>query len=87
MASDRSWMYRRIVDHVVSQEFRVGVENFVQFALGNPNAEVDRQGGIRCPCMICKNLKWNSPWEVQRHLYIKGFVEGYMNWTCHGEEL
>ena len=46
MASDRSWMYRRIVDHVVSQEFRVGVENFVQFALGNPNAEVDRQGGI-----------------------------------------
>ena len=47
--------------------------------------DVDNEGCIRCPCREYKNLKWISTWEVQRHLYKKGFVIGYMNWTCHSE--
>ena len=86
MSLDRSWMYRRIVDRVVSVEYKDGVERFIQFALENPNADVDNEGCIQCPCRDCKNLKWISIWEVQRHLYKKGFVTGYMNWTCHGED-
>ena len=87
MSEDRSWMYRRIVDQIVSVEFKNGVERFIQFALRNHNEAVDCEGRIRCPCSLCKNLKWVKTWEVQRHLYRKGFVEGYTNWTCHGETL
>ncbi|MQM10550.1 hypothetical protein Taro_043442 [Colocasia esculenta] len=47
MASDRSWMHREIVDHVVSVEFMAGVETFIQFALGNPNAAVDSKDCVR----------------------------------------
>ena len=68
-------------------EFKNGVERFIQFALRNPIEAVDCEGRIRCPCAVCKNLKWLTTWDVQRHLYRKGFVKDYANWICHGETL
>ncbi|MQM07290.1 hypothetical protein Taro_040123 [Colocasia esculenta] len=84
MSANREWMYRRIVDNEISREFRDGIDEFIEFALRNVNI-VDPQGRIRCPCALCKNNRFHDPYDVTRHLYTKGFVSGYMNWTVHGE--
>ena len=46
LSVDRSWMYRRIVDRIMYVEFKDRVEKFIQFALENPNANVDNKGRI-----------------------------------------
>ena len=79
MFKDRSWMYRRVVDQMVSIKFKNGVDRFIQFVLKNPIEAVDYEGRIRCPCLFCKNLKWLTTYEVQRHLYINEFVKEYTN--------
>ena len=78
-------MYHRVIDQMVSVEFKNRVDRFIQFALRNPIKVVDCEGRIRCLCLVRKNLKWLTTWEVQRHLYKNEFVQGYTNWTCHGE--
>ena len=82
---DRSWMYRRHVSGVkgVTLEFREGVAKFVTFACGT-NLDTNL-GEIRCPCLKCKNCKFQPAHIVRTHLYQKGFVNNYYNWTCHGE--
>ena len=57
MLEDHSWMSRRVVDQMVSMEFKNRVDRFIQFALRNPIETVDCEGRIRCPCLLCKNLK------------------------------
>ena len=79
MSEDRSWMYRRVVDQMVYVKFKNRVDRFIQFALRNLIEAVDCEGCIRCPYLVCKNLKWLTTWEVQRHLYRNEFVKGYTN--------
>ena len=57
MSEDRSWMYHRVVDQMVSMEFNNRVDRFIQFALRNLIEAVDYESRIRCPYLICKNLK------------------------------
>ncbi|MQM14216.1 hypothetical protein Taro_047143 [Colocasia esculenta] len=78
-------MYRGIVNGVVTEEFKDGVDSFIQFALSNSSVAVDPMGNIRCPCSACKNRKWISTWDVQHHLYTRGFVAHYELWSSHGE--
>ena len=46
MSEDRSWMYRRVVDQIVSMKFKNRVDRFIQFALRNPIEAVDYEGRI-----------------------------------------
>ena len=79
MSKDHSWMYDRIVDQMMFVEFKNRVDRFIQFALRNPIEAVNYEGHIRCPYLVCKNLKWLTTWEVQCHLYRNEFVKGYAN--------
>ena len=46
MSEDRSWMYRRVVDQIVSMEFKNRVDRFIQLALRNPIEAIDCEGRI-----------------------------------------
>ncbi|MQL79662.1 hypothetical protein Taro_012088, partial [Colocasia esculenta] len=85
MSAHRKWMYRRIVGNELSSEFSEDVDGFIDFAVSNVNT-VDPEGRIRCSCAVCKNNRFLQPFDVEPHLYKKGFVHGYVNWTAHGEE-
>ena len=83
MSGDRSWIYNRLRNRYVTNEFKEGVERFFQFAFLQPN-HVD-ENKIRCPYSKCRNLKFCDRDEVLLHLYYKGFDELYTVWTSHGE--
>lgn len=46
----------------------------------------DVLGRIPCPWEKCRNHYQETSFEVDKHLYHHGFVDGYVNWTFHGEE-
>ena len=60
-----------------------GVQGFINFATSIPRNFTD--GGIRCPCRKCKNLKFLHQDVVTMHLLTKGFMEDYLCWYAHGE--
>ena len=60
-----------------------GVQGFINFATSIPWNFTD--GGIRCPCRKCKNLKFLHQDVVTMHLLTKGFMEDYLCWYAHGE--
>jgi hypothetical protein len=52
-----------------SQEFRIGVLNFIEFALDN----IKTLGKIKCPCKKCYFCKTLIPCDVYDHLLsVKG---------------
>ncbi|KAK2662655.1 hypothetical protein Ddye_001229 [Dipteronia dyeriana] len=60
---DKSWM----LSDRMSREYEIGVEKFIEFVIlhsENPNL-------IRCPCQFCENLKFQSPRELENHLFVK----------------
>ena len=80
---DQSWMSRRVYNGRVTQEFKDGVDEFIAIATSDPlTMEGDK---IVCPCTICKNKKFLVPDLVMVYIYKKDFVQGYQNWTLHGE--
>lgn len=40
---------------------------------------------IRCPCVNCKNVRYQTTKNTSMHLMMNGFKPGYTVWTCHGE--
>jgi hypothetical protein len=60
-----------------------GVQGFINFTTSIPRNFTD--GGIRCPCRKCKNLKFLHQDVVTMHLLTKGFMEDYLCWYAHGE--
>jgi len=60
-----------------------GVQGFINFATSFPRNFTD--GGIRCPCRKCKNLKFLHQDVVTMHLLIKGFMQDYLCWYAHRE--
>ncbi|GLT24991.1 hypothetical protein SLA2020_001500 [Shorea laevis] len=86
MSDDRSWMYHRRDDRgLFTEEFKVGVDIFLEFAFSQKDPEICCRKMIRCPCMVCKNIDWHTRSTVGMHLYANGFINGYLVWNCHGE--
>jgi len=80
---DRSWMYRRRRDGHICPEFIAGVRRFINFAF---SIDENVSGGkIRCLCVRCKNQKFLMEEDVYKHLFSRGFLPDYENWTVHGE--
>ncbi|KAL0319779.1 UNVERIFIED_CONTAM: hypothetical protein Sradi_5239400 [Sesamum radiatum] len=65
------------------QEFEDGVREFVNWAK-DQQAYMNGEK-IRCPCRKCKNRIFKTTDEVMFDICMKGFMEGYYNWTAHGE--
>jgi len=78
-------MYNRRKDGGLADEFIQGVQEFIDFALSNP----DYMSGdkIKCPCLKCDNRRFETPAEVTYHLYRKGFTKQYMQWVAQGEPI
>ncbi|GKV27030.1 hypothetical protein SLEP1_g36237 [Rubroshorea leprosula] len=90
MEDDRSWMYHPSDTKrkkYVTEEFKVGVEKFLDFACSQGLQFCSSKGAIRCPCVKCTNRHWD--WEtrdnVRSHLLKNGFVTGYIDWYLHGQ--
>jgi hypothetical protein len=80
---DCSWMYRDSPQGLRRMDYCNGVQGFINFATSILRNFID--GGIRCPCRKCKNLKFLHQDVVTMHLLTKGFMEDYLCWYAHGE--
>jgi len=60
-----------------------GVQGFINLATSIPRNFTD--GGIRCLCKKCKNLKFLHQDVVTMHLLTKGFMQDYLCWYAHRE--
>ncbi|KAJ6838238.1 uncharacterized protein M6B38_320165 [Iris pallida] len=84
---DRTWMYKRQHESKIglNDEFKAGVEEFLKYASSQP----DFMDGslIKCPCVKCHNIPYKEVDLVRKHLYLKGFVQNYKQWTAQGEPL
>jgi len=82
---DREWMYRPMRSGRLNPEYIASVRRFINFAYS-----IDKnisEGKIRCPCVRCKNKKFQEEDDVCKHLLTRGFLPYYENWTIHGENL
>jgi len=80
---DRSWMYRDSPQGLRRMDYCNGVQGFINFA--TPISRNFTDGGIRCPCRKCKNLKFLHQDVVTMHLLTKGFMQDYLCWYAYGE--
>jgi len=71
------------MDDHICPEFIVGVRKFINFAFSID--ENVSEGKIRCPCFRCKNQKFLMEEDVHKHLFSRGILPDYENWTVHGE--
>lgn len=77
----REWMYN---SSRLSETFIQKVSKFVPTA--TKHAFSRNHKGMHCPFSQYKNERvWFQADEVKSHLLRSGFVEGYMDWTCHDE--
>ncbi|XP_075507349.1 uncharacterized protein LOC142544170 [Primulina tabacum] len=85
MNDTRSWMYHRLENGFITNNFFNGVEEFVNFAKMDP--EIMCGETIRCPCnhRRCRNRAYHDEEVVKLHLCRHGFVPGYYRWHHHGE--
>ena len=84
MSNNREWMHRRLdAKGLLSDEFARGVVQFMDFAYLHP--KIVDYGCIKCPCLKCRNLKFNDRETVHYHLIRYGFDKGYITWDIHGE--
>ncbi|XP_057806813.1 uncharacterized protein LOC131021574 isoform X3 [Salvia miltiorrhiza] len=74
---DKGWMSK----NRLSNEYEVGVESFLQFAVKNgknPNV-------MPCPCVKCGNLREKDVKTIRAHLTYNGMDLTYVSWIYHGE--
>ncbi|XP_031104166.1 uncharacterized protein LOC116007591 [Ipomoea triloba] len=85
MRSSRHWMYTRIRNGLLTEEFLAGLETFIQFATSQ-HSWMDGER-IRCPCTQrkCQNTKFLDVPTVKYHLAKYGFVSDYYIWRFHSE--
>ncbi|KAG8478881.1 hypothetical protein CXB51_028726 [Gossypium anomalum] len=74
---DKSWMNLSRV----SNDYRNGVQTFLNFAFENARQE----NMILCPCKKCGNINWHFREVVYEHLIVDSFIRGYKKWIFHGE--
>ena len=77
---DKSW----ISSKRNSQEFRKGVDDFIQFTMTH-----QKEGEkLCCPCKNCGNMgKVSTVVELRNHIFLNGFSKNYTEWIWHGEGL
>jgi hypothetical protein len=80
---DRSWMYGDSPQGLRRMDYCKGVQGFINFATSISRNFTN--GGIKCPCRKCKNLKFLHQDVVTMHLLTKGFMEDYLCWYAHGK--
>ena len=75
----------RLRDVFLTNEFEVGIEDFVDFAQRHPKLMDGIK--IRCPCNDhkCQNLSLQELDIVRFHLAKNGFVRDYYVWYKHEE--
>nr|GMD12815.1 uncharacterized protein LOC109168299 [Ipomoea batatas] len=85
MSSNRHWMYTRIRNGLLTEEFLAGLETFIQFATSQ-HSWMDGEK-IKYPCnqRKCQNTKFLDVGTVQFHLAKYGFVSDCYVWRFHGE--
>ncbi|KAL1317492.1 hypothetical protein AAHE18_15G137800 [Arachis hypogaea] len=76
---DKSW----IAKPRNSDEYIVGLENFLDFAFQHGAIENSK---IICPCPSCGFRKWHARKDVRDHLLYKPFPKNYVVWNFHGEK-
>ncbi|GAV89157.1 Transpos_assoc domain-containing protein [Cephalotus follicularis] len=85
MSVDRSWMSRRVVRGLLTEEFNRGVLTFLDFAFSNQDFVRDNK--IKYPCSRCKLRAFRTRSEMRLHLLKKGFTPYYTLWGQHGERM
>lgn len=75
---DKSWINKPRL----SQDYRLGVKNFLEFAFGRSNAVM-----MKCPCNRCCLTKSKSREDIEGDLICYGFLSSYTNWVLHGEKV
>ena len=58
VVDDRSWMYQNSPQGLRRIDYCNGVQGFINFTTSISRNFTD--GGIRCPCRKCKNLKFSA---------------------------
>ncbi|KAL4561270.1 hypothetical protein LXL04_033434 [Taraxacum kok-saghyz] len=78
-----TWMYGLERD---SNEYIANLKDFLKVAENN---RVNKgENHIWCPCKLCQNCKMlYEVNEVEEHLIVSGFMNGYTRWSRHGELL
>ena len=77
---DRTWMYgARTTD-----AYRDGLRGFMAAAEAHMLGE--GRADTCCPCKDCGNIRIFELCHIQWHLVKRGFMEGYLRWTKHGED-
>ena len=81
MASNRSWMYSRLINGLLNPEFLVGSEKFIEFECSKPKWMDGNK--IKCPCTLtkCRNRSYHQIDTVKYHLMKNGFILGYYVWA------
>ena len=85
MASNRSWMYSRLINGLSNLEFLVNLEKFIEFTCSK--LEWIDSNEIKCPCTLakCRNRSYHQIDTVKYHLIKNGFIPGYYVWARQGE--
>ncbi|XP_075500141.1 uncharacterized protein LOC142538729 [Primulina tabacum] len=85
MNTNKVWMYARLDNGFITEEYMNGVEDFVNFAKSHP--ECMSGDKLCCPCTQrkCRNTTFHDEDTVKVHLGKYGFIPNYYNWYVHGE--
>ncbi|KAH0912041.1 hypothetical protein HID58_035362 [Brassica napus] len=75
---DKSWINKPRL----SQDYRLGVKNFLDFAFGKSNAPM-----VKCPCTRCSLAKSKTREDIEGDLICHGFLNSYTSWIVHGEDM
>jgi hypothetical protein len=78
-------MYNRLLPGCqgITKDFTQAFNEFMRVACAQP--QFIRTGMTRCPCPLCKLLKFQNRETCHVHLLNKGFMTNYFTWTSHGE--
>ena len=77
---DRTWMYGACT----TDAYRDGLRGFMAAAEAHMLGE--GRADTCCPCKDCGNIRIFELRHMQWHLVKRGFMEGYLRWTKHGED-
>ncbi|CAN6863159.1 unnamed protein product, partial [Brassica oleracea var. botrytis] len=75
---DKSWINKPRL----SQDYKLGVKRFLDFAFTRSNANM-----MKCPCNHCLLTKSLSKDDIEGDLMCYGFLSSYTSWILHGEEV
>ncbi|KAH0938505.1 LOW QUALITY PROTEIN: hypothetical protein HID58_005966 [Brassica napus] len=75
---DKSWVNKPRL----SQDYRLGVKIFLDFAFGKSNAPM-----VKCPCTCCSLAKSKTREDIEGDLICHGFLSSYTSWIVHGEDM